>query len=143
MSQSLPSRSRNLGGASRAESSAEGYTLDAAMIARPENMDVQLDLLLDYASNVRLYPAFQRYFRERQPPFLAMWGKHNPFFIPAGAAAFRNDIRDARVITLPVRDVHPERRIYASFIDFADPDGNTWIIQERGFTRTASNDRRI
>jgi hypothetical protein len=48
------------------------------------------------------------------------------------------------VITLPVRDVHPERRSYASFIDFADPDGNTWIVQERGFTRTAStHGRRI
>jgi pimeloyl-ACP methyl ester carboxylesterase len=75
----------------------EGYTLDAAMIARPGNMDIQLDLLLDYASNVRLYPAFQRYFREMQPPLLAIWGKHDPFFIPAGAEAFRNDIRNAQV----------------------------------------------
>src|SRR5712672_2637486 len=75
----------------------EGYTLDAAMIARPGNMDIQLDLLLDYASNVRLYPAFQRYFRERQPPFLAIWGKNDPFFIPAGAEAFRRDIPNAQV----------------------------------------------
>jgi pimeloyl-ACP methyl ester carboxylesterase len=75
----------------------EGYTLDAAMIARPGNMDIQLDLLLDYASNVRLYPAFQRYFREMQPPLLAIWGKNDPFFIPAGAEAFRNDIRNAQV----------------------------------------------
>src|SRR5215475_14189808 len=75
----------------------EGYTLDAAMIARPGNMDIQLDLLLDYASNVRLYPAFQRYFREMQPPLLAIWGKNDPFFVPAGAEAYRKDIRDAQV----------------------------------------------
>ncbi|HWE24982.1 MAG TPA: alpha/beta hydrolase [Myxococcales bacterium] len=75
----------------------EGYTLDAALVARPGNMDIQLDLLLDYASNVRLYPAFQRYFREMQPPLLAIWGKHDPFFIPAGAEAYRKDIRNARV----------------------------------------------
>ena len=75
----------------------EGYTLDAALIARPGNMDIQLDLLLDYANNVRLYPAFQHYFRQAQPPLLAVWGKHDPFFIPAGAEAFRNDLPQAQV----------------------------------------------
>jgi pimeloyl-ACP methyl ester carboxylesterase len=65
----------------------EGYTLDAAMIARPGNMDIQLDLFLDYANNVKLYPAFQEYFRKSKPPLLAIWGKHEPFFIPAGAEA--------------------------------------------------------
>ncbi len=68
-----------------------GYTLDAAMIARPGNMDIQLDLFLDYANNVKLYPAFQEYFRRAQPPLLAIWGKHDPFFIPPGAEAFRRD----------------------------------------------------
>ena len=63
----------------------EGYTLDAAMIARPGNMDIQLDLFLDYANNVKLYPAFQEYFRRSKPPLLAIWGRHDPFFIPAGA----------------------------------------------------------
>jgi hypothetical protein len=63
----------------------EGYTFDAAMIARPGNMDIQLDLFLDYANNVKLYPAFQEYFREAKPPIFAIWGKHDPFFIPAGA----------------------------------------------------------
>jgi pimeloyl-ACP methyl ester carboxylesterase len=75
----------------------EGYTLDAAMIARPGNMDIQLDLFLDYASNVKLYPAFQEYFRKSQPPLLAIWGKHDPFFIPAGAEAYRRDNRNATV----------------------------------------------
>jgi pimeloyl-ACP methyl ester carboxylesterase len=75
----------------------EGYTLDAAMIARPGNMDIQLDLFLDYASTVKLYPALQEYFRKSQPPLLAIWGKHDPFFIPAGAEAYRRDNRNATV----------------------------------------------
>ncbi len=68
-----------------------GYTLDAAMIARPGNMDIQLDLFLDYANNVKLYPAFQEYFRRSKPPTLAIWGRYDPFFIPPGAEAFRRD----------------------------------------------------
>ena len=75
----------------------EGYTLDAAMIARPGNMDIQLDLFLDYANNVKLYPAFQEYFRKSKPPLLAIWGKHDPFFIPPGAEAFRRDNPNASV----------------------------------------------
>jgi pimeloyl-ACP methyl ester carboxylesterase len=75
----------------------EGYTLDAAMIARPGNMDIQLDLFLDYANNVKLYPAFQQYFRKAKPPLLAIWGKYDPFFIPPGAEAFRRDNPNATV----------------------------------------------
>jgi pimeloyl-ACP methyl ester carboxylesterase len=75
----------------------EGYTLDAAMIARPGNMDIQLDLFLDYANNVKLYPAFQEYFRKSKPPLLAIWGRYDPFFIPAGAKAFERDNPNARV----------------------------------------------
>lgn len=75
----------------------EGYTLDTAMIARPGNMDIQLDLFLDYANNVKLYPAFQEYFRKSKPPLLAIWGKHDPFFIPAGAEAYRRDNPNAVV----------------------------------------------
>ncbi|WP_213805875.1 alpha/beta hydrolase [Granulicella sp. dw_53] len=75
----------------------EGYTLDAAMIARPGNMEIQLDLFLDYANNVKLYPVFQEYFRKAKPPLLAIWGKHDPFFIPAGAEAYRRDIPNAQV----------------------------------------------
>jgi pimeloyl-ACP methyl ester carboxylesterase len=75
----------------------EGYTLDAAMIARPGNMDIQLDLFLDYSNNVKLYPAFQEYFRKAKPPLLAIWGKHDPFFIPAGAEAYRRDNPNATV----------------------------------------------
>jgi pimeloyl-ACP methyl ester carboxylesterase len=75
----------------------ERYTLDAALLARPGNMDIQLDLFLDYANNVKLYPRFQDYFRTWKPPLFAIWGKHDPYFIPPGAEAFRRDIPDAKV----------------------------------------------
>ena len=75
----------------------EGYTLDAALIARPGNVEIQLDLFLDYANNVKLYPAFQDYLRKAKPPLLAIWGKNDPFFIPAGAQAFRRDNPNAVV----------------------------------------------
>lgn len=75
----------------------EGYTLDAAMISRPGNMDIQLDLFLDYANNVKLYPVFQEYFRKNKPPLLAIWGKNDPFFLPAGAQAFARDNPNATV----------------------------------------------
>jgi hypothetical protein len=71
----------------------ESYTLDSALLARPGNDEIQLDLFLDYASNVALYPAFQEYFRTHRPPLLAVWGKNDPFFLPAGAEAFKRDIR--------------------------------------------------
>ena len=75
----------------------ESYTLDAALLERPGNKDIQLDLFLDYASNVKLYPKFQDYFRKSRPPFLAIWGKNDPFFVPAGAEAFRKDLPQARI----------------------------------------------
>lgn len=75
----------------------ESYTLDTALFERPGNKDIQLDLFLDYASNVKLYPKFQEYFRKSKPPLLAIWGKNDPFFVPAGAEAFRTDIPGARV----------------------------------------------
>jgi pimeloyl-ACP methyl ester carboxylesterase len=75
----------------------ESYTLDAALLARPGNDEIQLDLFLDYASNVALYPKFQDYFRTKQPPLLAVWGKNDPFFLPRGAEAFKRDNRNAEV----------------------------------------------
>lgn len=77
--------------------SPDGYTLDNFYLARPGAHEVQLDLFGDYKSNVALYPTFQNYFRTHKPPFLAVWGKHDPFFLPAGAEAFKRDIPDARV----------------------------------------------
>jgi pimeloyl-ACP methyl ester carboxylesterase len=75
----------------------ESYTLDSALLARPGNDEIQLDLFLDYASNVALYPKFQAFFRERRPPLLAVWGKNDPFFLPAGAEAFKRDIPNAEI----------------------------------------------
>jgi len=75
----------------------ESYTLDTALFERPGNKEIQLDLFLDYASNVQLYPKFQEYFRQFKPPLLAIWGKNDPFFVPPGAEAFRKDIPSAQV----------------------------------------------
>jgi pimeloyl-ACP methyl ester carboxylesterase len=75
----------------------ESYTLDNALLARPGHDEIQLDLFLDYASNVALYPKFQDYFRRHQPPLLAVWGRNDPFFLPPGAEAFKRDNRNAEV----------------------------------------------
>jgi pimeloyl-ACP methyl ester carboxylesterase len=77
--------------------SPDGRSLDDHYLARPGAHEAQLDLLLDYASNVALYPQFQAYFRMHKPPFLAAWGKNDPFFLPAGAEAFKRDIPNAEV----------------------------------------------
>ncbi|RBQ07859.1 alpha/beta fold hydrolase [Pedobacter miscanthi] len=75
----------------------ESYTLDQFFLDRPGNEEIQLDLFKDYATNVALYPTFHEYFRESQPPLLAVWGSKDPFFLPPGAEAFKNDIPGARV----------------------------------------------
>jgi pimeloyl-ACP methyl ester carboxylesterase len=77
--------------------SPDGQNLDNYYLARPGAHDVQLDLFGDYKSNVALYPSFQQYFRTHQPPFLAVWGKNDPFFLPPGAEAFKRDIPKAVV----------------------------------------------
>jgi pimeloyl-ACP methyl ester carboxylesterase len=99
----------------------EGYTLDAALLARPGSVDIQLDLFLDYANNVKLYPSFQEYFRKAKPPLLAVWGKFDPYFTPAGAEAFRRDIPDAVIRLLPTGHFALETHlaeIVASMRDF-------------------------
>ncbi len=85
------------GVANPASVAPESYTLDVALLERKGNREIQLDLFLDYASNVKLYPKFQEYFRKSQPPLLAIWGKNDPFFIPAGAEAYRKDLPNAKV----------------------------------------------
>ena len=76
--------------------SPDAWTLDAALLARPGNDEIQLDLFGDYQSNVALYPKFQEFIRTRRP-LLAIWGKNDPFFLPAGAEAFKRDNPDAEV----------------------------------------------
>jgi pimeloyl-ACP methyl ester carboxylesterase len=85
------------GVANPASVAPESYILDMALMERPGNKEIQLDLFLDYASNVKLYPKFQEYFRKSKPPLLAIWGKNDPFFIPPGAEAYRKDLPNARV----------------------------------------------
>jgi pimeloyl-ACP methyl ester carboxylesterase/alkylhydroperoxidase family enzyme len=75
----------------------EAYALDQHFLDRPGNDEIQLDLLGDYKTNVAAYPRFQAYFRTHRPPMLAVWGKNDPFFLPAGAQAYRRDIPDAEV----------------------------------------------
>ncbi len=77
--------------------SPDGYSLEGMQVLRPGNAEIQLDLLLDYASNVEMYPQFQHYFRQYQPPLLAVWGKNDPFFMPAGAEAWKRDLPDAEI----------------------------------------------
>src|SRR5262249_62315327 len=77
--------------------SPDGYSLDDFYLARPGAHELQLDLFGDYKSNVALYPTFQKYFRDHKPPFLAVWGKNDPFFLPPGAEAFKRDIPNAVV----------------------------------------------
>ena len=77
--------------------SPDSYNLDILYMARPGAEEIQLDLILDYRSNVAAYPAFQQYLRKHQPPLLAVWGKHDPAFIPPGAEAYRKDIPTAEV----------------------------------------------
>jgi len=78
----------------------ESYILDWALLQRPGNQDIQLDFLFNYSSNIALYPVFQKYFREVNPPLLAIWGRNDPFFKPSGAEAFLNDNPNAEVVLL-------------------------------------------
>jgi pimeloyl-ACP methyl ester carboxylesterase len=75
----------------------DGSDLDSYFMTRPGADEAQLDLFLDYASNVALYPDFQAYFREHRPPLMAVWGRNDPFFLPAGAEAYKRDLPDAEI----------------------------------------------
>ena len=101
--------------------SPDGYSLDNYYLSRPGADEVQLDLFGDYKSNVALYPTFQTYFRTRKPRLLAVWGKNDPFFLPAGAEAFKRDIPDAVVRFFDAGhfalETHAEE-IAAAIVDF-------------------------
>ena len=106
----------------------ESYTLDAALLERPGNKEIQLDLFLDYASNLKLYPKFQEYFRKSKPPLLAIWGKNDAFFIPAGAEAFRKDLPDAQVQFLDTGHFATETHVLeiaSAMRDFLETNGIT------------------
>jgi len=110
----------------------ESYTLDTALLERPRNKEIQLDLFLDYASNVRLYPKFQEYFRKAKPPLLAVWGKNDPFFLPAGAEAFRKDLPNAKIQLLDTGHFALETHVVeiaAAMKDFFEKNG---IVRQSG-----------
>jgi pimeloyl-ACP methyl ester carboxylesterase len=105
----------------------DGYSLDNFYLARPGADEVQLDLLGDYKSNVACYPDFQEYFRKSAPPLLAIWGRNDPFFLPAGAEAFKRDIPGAEVRFLDTGhfalethavEIAAEIRRFLSTVDF-------------------------
>ncbi|KAJ5576991.1 hydrolase-like protein [Penicillium sp. DV-2018c] len=75
----------------------ESYTLDYALLQRPGNKEIQLDLFMDYRTNIPQYADFQRFFRDSQVPLLAIWGKNDAFFIPPGAEAFKRDLPKAEI----------------------------------------------
>ena len=76
------------------------WTLDWALMSRPGNFDVQLDLFKDYRTNVDLYPKFQEYMKSSKVPVLALWGKDDEIFVAPGAEAFR-ELPNAQVELVP------------------------------------------
>ena len=77
--------------------SPDGYMLDFAYVNLPERNEIQNDLIFDYQNNVKLYPQFQKYLKDKQPPLLAVWGKNDPSFITNGANAFKKDLPNAEI----------------------------------------------
>jgi pimeloyl-ACP methyl ester carboxylesterase len=76
------------------------YHLDYALLCRPGNKEIQLDIFRDYGTNVELYPKFQQFMRESGVPVLAAWGKNDTIFPPPGAEAFKRDVKDLKLVLL-------------------------------------------
>nr|WP_246812466.1 alpha/beta hydrolase [Microvirga sp.] len=77
--------------------SPDTWTLDQVLLDRPGNQEIQLDLIYDYRTNPPLYPQWQNYFRERQPPMLVVWGQNDKIFVAAGGAAYKRDNPKAEI----------------------------------------------
>ena len=77
--------------------SPDAWTLDQVGLDRPGNDEIQLDLFYDYRTNVPLYPRFQEYFRQHQPPALVVWGKNDVIFQAEGAMPYRRDLPKAEI----------------------------------------------
>ena len=87
-----------LGGAGHPELIApEAYESDAASVAGPTNLRIQLDLFYDYRTNPQSYPVWQKFLRDNQPKTLIFWGQHDPFFTPAGGEAYLKDLPHAEM----------------------------------------------
>jgi pimeloyl-ACP methyl ester carboxylesterase len=76
----------------------EAIELDQVLLDRPQSAEIQLDLITNYRTNIQLYPKFHEYFRTHRPPTLTVWGKNDPFFLPAGAVAYQRDNPKAKVV---------------------------------------------
>ncbi len=98
----------------------DGYSLDNYYLSRPGADEVQLDLFYDYATNVATYVHFHEYFQRYQPPFLALWGCHDPFFLPAGAEAYKRDLPHAEVKLLDAGHFALETHYEAIAVDMLD-----------------------
>jgi pimeloyl-ACP methyl ester carboxylesterase len=86
-----------LGAADPSALAPETWNLDYALISRPGNGDIQLDIFYDYRTNVAQYPEYQAYLRKSQVPLLAVWGEHDIIFVPPGAESFKKDLPNAEV----------------------------------------------
>lgn len=75
----------------------EAFHLDTALMMRPGNHNIQLDILYDYKTNIAIYPKFHEYLRTSNVPVLAVWGKNDPIFVPAGAEGFKKDVRNLEI----------------------------------------------
>jgi pimeloyl-ACP methyl ester carboxylesterase len=107
--------------ADQAKISPDGWQHDQSLMDRPDNSDVQLDILYDYRTNLPLYPRWQEAFRKYKPPLLAVWGKNDEIFISPGAEAYRRDLPDAEIHLLNTGHFALEthgREIAALIIDF-------------------------
>ena len=71
--------------------------MNQALLDRPGNRDIQLDLFYDYRTNIPLYPKFQAFFRQYKPPMLIAWGKNDMIFPPDGATPYLRDLPDAEL----------------------------------------------
>jgi pimeloyl-ACP methyl ester carboxylesterase len=80
--------------------SPDAWTHDLALLARPGNGAIQLDLLADYKSNLESYPDWRDYFRRHRPDTLIVWGRNDPIFLAAGAEAYRRDLPEADLVYL-------------------------------------------
>jgi pimeloyl-ACP methyl ester carboxylesterase len=77
--------------------SPDAWTHDQVRLDKPDNAEIQLDLFLDYRTNVPLYPQWQAYFRKHQPAAIVIWGKNDLIFPAQGAVPYKRDLPDAEL----------------------------------------------
>ena len=117
-------KSRHLGGSPRPELyDPDAWTDEFAFLERPGEADIQTELFYDYRNNVASYPAWQAYLRQRRPPTLVLWGKYDPSFAVAGAAAYAADVPKAQIHLLEAghfamdEDLEGVARLTREFLD--------------------------